>query len=692
MSVTITEEPGATVVRNVCPHNCPDTCSILTTVKAGRAVEVRGNPDHPTTRGFLCAKVSRYLERTYHAGRVLHPMRRVGAKGEGRFEPISWKEALDEIARRFKGIIAEWGAQAILPYSFSGTLGLLHNSSMDRRFFHKLGASLLDRTICGSAGVAGMAYSMGSSMGMDTESFEGARTILLWGTNTLTSNPHLWPFVTAARKRGARVIAIDPRKTRTAEQCDEHIALLPGTDAALALGMMHVIFRDGLGDEDYMDRYCVGRNELAARAAEYPPERVAAICGIPAASVEALAVEYATSKPAAIRLNFGMQRHTGGGMAARAISCLPAVTGAWRSASGGLQLWTFETFPVNHAALQRFELIPPGTRTLNMVELGRILTEVSDPPVKALFVYNSNPASVAPDLERVKAGLRREDLFTVVHDQFHTDTANFADLLLPATTQLEHVDMHIGYGHLYVMWNAAAIAPLGEAIPNTELFRRLAAHMGFNEPCFQDSDESMARQALQSEHPWLAGITFERVQAEGSVRLNVPTPFAPYAEGGFSTPSGKCELFSARMARDGHDPLPAWTPPRESSASSPELFARYPLTLISPPGHYFLNSTFSNVLTRFEKGPHLEIHPTDAAARSIINGQRVRIRNDRGAFLADAVVTERARPGVVVAPSLWSSSLTPDGRNVNHTTSQSVTDMGGGATFYDNLVEVEGVS
>ncbi len=679
-------------VRNVCPHNCPDTCAILTTVKNGRAVEVRGDPEHPFTQGFLCAKVNRYLERVYHPDRVLHPMRRVGKKGEGRFERISWQDALDEIARRYKDILQAWGPQAILPYSFSGTLGLLNYGSMDRRFFHGLGASHLDRTICATAGAMGLTYTQGNAMGMDAECFDGARTILLWGTNTLTSNPHQWPFLLEARKKGARLIAIDPRRSRTAEQCDQHIAPMPGTDGALALGMMHVIFRDGLCDQDYIDRYCVGGEALKARAAEYPPARVAAICGVEANTIEALAREYATQKPAAIRLNFGMQRHGGGGMAVRTIACLPAITGAWRSPHGGLLFYAYDAYPINYNALQRPELSPPGTRTINMNRLGAALTELDDPPVKALFVYNSNPARVAPEQERVRAGLQREDLFTVVHEQFQTDTARYADLLLPATTQLEQVDLHIGYGHFYVMWNAAAIAPPGEAVSNTELFRRLAARMDMTEPCFQDSDEELARQALDSAHPWLAGITLESVKAAGSLRLNVPKLFAPFAEGGFPTASGKCELYSERMAKEGYDPLPTWTPPVECGATNPALSARYPLALVSPHGHYFTNSTFGNVLQRFEKGPLLEVHPGDAAPRAIVNGDLVRIRNDRGAFVAQAVVTDRARPGVVIAPAMFWKSLTPDDQHVNHTTSQAVADMGGGATFYDNLVEVEKVA
>ncbi len=683
-----TVDPGITIVRGVCPHDCPDTCAMLVTVQDGVATRVQGDPQHPVTRGFLCSKVSRYVERTYHQGRVLYPQRRVGPKGSGEFERISWAEALRTIAARLQAISAEWGPQAILPYSYAGTMGLLHYGSMDRRFFHKLGASLLDRTICATAGATGYRYTIGASVGTDPEQFCNARLILLWGTNTLTSNPHLWTFIKQARKAGARVIAIDPWRSRTAAQCDQHIAPLPGTDAALALGIMHIIFRDGLHDQDYLDQHTIGAEQLKQRAAEYPPDRVAAITGLEVAVIEELAHAYATTAPAAIRINYGLQRHAGGGMAVRTLACLPAVIGAWRHPAGGILLSTSGTFPINYNALERPDLIPPGTRTINMSALGQALNDIDDPPVKALFVYNSNPAAVAPDLESVLAGLRRDDLFTVVHEQFYTDTARYADILLPATTQLEHVDLHKAYGQLYLAWNARSIAPLGEALPNTEVFRRLAAAMGFADACFHDDDETLARQALDMDHPALAGISLELLQAQSWSRLSLPQPWAPFADGNFFTPSGKCELYSEQMARDGFDPLPTWTPPYESPATNPQLAARYPLTLISPPAHHFLNSTFVNVLHRYEDGPTLEINPVDAHERNIDDGQLVLIHNDRGGFKARAAITDRVRPGVVVAPSIWWSALTPDGRNANHTTPQALTDMGGGATFYDNLVEV----
>lgn len=665
---------------------------MLVTVQDGKAIRVSGDPSHPVTQGFLCAKVSRYVERTYHPERVLYPMRRVGPRGSGRWQRITWDEALDEIVARFRAIIAEYGPQAILPYSYAGAMGLLMYGSMDRRFFHKLGASLLERTICAEAGFLGYKYTNGAAIGTDIEQFAQARLILLWGTNTLTSNPHLWPFIKRARAQGAQVIAIDPYRSRTAQQCDAHLALNPGTDAALALGMLHVIFAEGLEDREYLARATLGAEQLRARAAEFPPERVAAITGLQAAQIVDLARRYATTQPAAIRINYGLQRHAGGGMAVRTIATLPAVVGAWRYPAGGILLSTSGAFPLNIAALERPDLIPPGTRAINMNELGRALTELNDPPIKALFVYNSNPAAVAPDQTRVHQGLMRDDLFIVVHEQFPTDTAMYADLLLPATTQLEHADIHKAYGHLYLLWNAPAIAPLGEALPNTELFRRLAARMGFDDACFRDSDEDMARQVLQSDHPALAGITLELLKERGWVRLNLPQPWAPFADGRFPTPSGKCELFSERMAAAGLDPVPAYTPPAESPQTAPELAQRYPLALLTPPAHHFLNTTFVNVLKRYEGGPRLEIHPDDAAARGIGEGDLVRVFNDRGEFVVPATISERVKPGLVVALSIWWNRYLPAGRGVNATTSQRLSDMGGGATFYDNLVQVEKVS
>ena len=681
----------ARVHKVVCPHDCPDTCVMTVTVDEGRAVDLGGDPEHRFTQGFLCAKVNRYLERVYSPDRILHPLKRVGRKGDGRFARITWDEALDTIAGRFREVIAAHGPQAILPYSYAGNMGLLSYGSMDRRFFHALGASLLARTICSSAGAAGLKATVGKSIGFDPEAIVHARFIVAWGANIVSSNVHLWPFIEEARRRGATLVTVDPYRSRTAEKSDRHLAPLPGTDAALALGVMHVAFRDGLHDQPYLEDHTVGWEALRERARDWTPARTAAATGLPAAEVEWFARAYATTRPSAIRVNYGLQRHAGGGMAVRTIACLPAVTGAWRDVGGGVLLSTSGTFPTNNEALERPDLIPPGTRTLNMSQLGRVLTDATlAPPVGALFVYNSNPAAVAPEQEKVRQGLAREDLFTVVHELFPTDTVDFADVVLPATTTLEHYDIHKAYGHLYLSLSKPAIAPLGESLPNTELFRRLAARLGLDHPSLRESDEEMARQAMHWSHPNLSGISFERLDREGSVRLSVPDPHAPFAEGGFPTPSGKCELLAESLAALGLDPLADYVPPRESVTTSPELARRYPLAFISPPAHHFLNSTFSAqpVFVRREGEPSLTIHPSDAAHRGIAEGRMVRVFNDRGSFLAKARVSDAARPGLVVGLSVWWAKMCPGGRNANAVTGQELTDMGQGATFYDVLVEV----
>jgi len=680
------------VVRGACPHDCPDTCALLTTVENGRAIEVRGAPDHPATAGVLCTKVARYLDRTYSDQRLLHPMKRVGKKGEGRFARISWDEALETIATRFAEIARSAdGPQAIVPYSYAGTMGLLQGSSMDRRFFHRLGASLLDRTICASAGKAGWGAAIGASVGMDVEQFENSRLIVIWGSNAVTSNLHFWTRAQEAKRRGAKLIAIDPYRSVTAEKCHEHIALLPGTDGALALGVMHVLIAEELLDRDYIDRYTLGFTELAARAAEWSPQRVAQTCGIEAAQVTGLARDLGTIKPAAIRVNYGMQRVRGGGNAVRAIACLPALVGAWRHPAGGALLSSSGTFPVDQAALERPDLIAGAPRTINMSAIGDALLDAADPPIKAIYVYNSNPVAVAPESSKVRRGFARDDLFVVVHEIFQTDTADFADILLPATTQLEQTDVHLSYGHLYAVANNPAIAPLGEALPNTEVFRRLAARMGFSEPCFADSDDAMARQAWRRTDPRAADLDWDALKKDGWRRLALPAIHAPFAQGNYPTASGKCEFWSATQQALGEDPLPAYLPPRESAASNPDLAKTYPLAFISPPARNFLNSSFAN-LPQFvaeEKTPKLDLHPLDAAARGLHEGDVVRIRNDRGSFTAALRVTDRARPGVAVAPSIWWQKLAPDGRNANAVTSQALTDMGRAATFYDCLVEVE---
>jgi anaerobic selenocysteine-containing dehydrogenase len=670
-------EAARNTVRVACPHDCPDTCAMLVTVENGVATGIRGDPDMPFTEGTLCTKVAHYLERTYAPDRLLYPQRRIGKKGEGRFVRISWDEALDEIATRLKALAAE-DPEAILPCSYAGTMGMAQYMSMDRRFFHKLGASLLDRTLCSSAGKAGLKATLGASVGMDPERFDEARLIILWGANPVVSNLHLWSRVQAAKRRGAKIVAIDPYRSLSAEKCTQHIALLPGTDGALALGMMHVLISEGLIDRDYIGRYTLGYPALEKRVLEsYPPAWAASVCGIAVEEIVQLAREYGTTKPAAIRLNYGMQRHAGGGIAARTIACLPALTGAWRDAAGGIVLSTADFYAFDHAALERPDLLAGRRpRVINHSKLGDALTSAR-PPVRMTIVYNNNPVAVCPESDKVIAGFSREDLFTVVMDHFQTDTADYADILLPATTQLEHYDVHKAYGHLYMLANNPAIAPVGESLPNSEVFRRLAARMGFEEPCFRDSDEDLCRTALK-------GGSWESLKEAGWQRLDVPQRFAPFVQGGFRTPSGKCEFHSEWLEKQGLDPLPFYNPPAEAGE-------KYPLSFLSPPARNFLNSSFAN-LKRFrdlEQGPRLEMHPRDAAERGIADGDMVRLFNDRGSYRLRARVNGNPRPGVVVAPSVWWKKYSPDRRNANNLTSQRTTDIGGGATFYDCRVQVE---
>ena len=668
---------------------------MLVTVEDGRAIRVAGDPDHPITRGFLCAKVNRYVERTYHDDRLRTPMRRTGPKGSGQFEPITWDAALDEISERLGAIArSAHGPQAILPYSYAGTMGLVQGSSMDRRFFHLLGASKLDRTICSMAGTIGMRMTVGANVGADGEGVPDSDFILLWGTNTLTANPHLWPFILQARARGAPIICIDPIRTRTAMQCDEWLPIRPGTDAALALGMMHVIFARGLEDRDYLEQHTLGHEAMRERAAEWTPERTSQVTGLAEDVIVSLAERFGRATAAFIRVNYGLQRHAGGGMAVRTIACLPAVAGHWRRAGGGVQLSTSANFMFNKAALERPDL-GPAARTINMIRLGDALTlpdaGVGGPPVQAMIVYNSNPAAVAPDRNTVLRGLAREDLFTVVIEHFQTDTCDWADIVLPATTQLEHWDIHFAYGHHYVTLNRPAIAPVGDAKPNSEIFRLLAARMGMTDPLMLDDDVTLIRQSLDSQSPKLTGVTFETLLEHGWTRLNVPTPFLPYADGGFPTPSGKCEFYSARLAEMGLDPLPTYIPPYESIERDPALVARLPLTLISSPAHTFLNTTFVNItsLRRQAHEPEVLLHPADAERRGIAAGVMVTVHNDRGAFMAKARVDTTIREGVAWAPSIWWGKLAADGANANQTTSQRITDMGNGPVFYDNQVEIE---
>ena len=673
---------SVTTVRAACPHDCPDTCALRVTVDEGRVIKVQGDPDHPPTHGALCTKVSRYAERTHHPERVLRPLKRVGPKGSGRFEPVSWEAAIAEIAARLKGIAAR-APEAIVPYSYAGTMGLLQGESMDRRFFHRLGASLLDRTICASAGGEALTATYGGKVGMHLAHYAESKLILIWGSNSIASNLHFWTFAQQAKRNGAKLICIDPRKTETADKCHQHIALLPGTDGALALGLMRELIVNDWLDHDYIARHTEGWPGLRERAMAWTPERTAEVCGIGADEVRQLARDYGTTKPAAIRLNYGMQRVHGGGSAVRLVAILPCLIGAWRDAAGGMLLsasgW-FKRFR-NEAALQRPDLLAGRTpRTINMVTIGDDLLRESSPgfgpKIEALIVYNSNPVAVAPESPKVVKGFARDDLFTVVLEQFLTDTADHADIVLPATTQLEHLDVHTSYGHTYALINQPAIAPLGEAKPNAQIFRELAAAMGFDEPCFRDEDETLARTAFTAE------LDFEALRRDGWVKL--PVAEAPFAEGGFLTPSGKCRIDPPGLG------LPDFVPNHESALSTPALAQRYPLAMISPPARNFLNSSFVNVksLRDIEAEPLVEIHEADALARGIADGSIVRLFNDRGSYRCKAKLSTRARPGVVNALGIWWRKLGLDGHNVNELTHQRLTDIGRAPSFYDCLVEV----
>ncbi len=713
------------IVHAACPHDCPDACGVLITVEDGRATKIQGDPQHPVTRGFLCAKVAKYLDRVYSPDRVLYPMRRIADKGvaekQRSFAPgqpgaavptqagptqvwqrITWDEALDEIALRFRGIVAEFGREAILPYSYGGTLGALNGASMDRRFFGRLGASQLERAICSAAGEAGLLSVLGVKVGTEPEQFVYSRYIIAWAANIHGNNVHLWPFIAEARRKGAKLVVIDPYRTRTAACADWYLPINPGTDGALALALMHVIIGEGLHDADYVAKYTLGFEELREKVKAYPPERVAHWTGIAAEDIRKLAREYATVRPSVIRLNYGVQRSEGGGMATRAIAMLPCITGSWKEVGGGLQLSTSGAFGLNKDALTRPDLRPEGLdhmpRTVNMVELGKALNTLSDPPVKGLFVYNSNPAAVCPNHNEVVRGLKRVDLFTVVHEQFFTDTTDYADILLPATTFFEHKDLQAAYGHYYLQVSGQAIEPLGECRANVEVFRALAERMGFDDACFRESVDEMIDGALASSNPWLKGISRDRLERERQVRLNFRSqgsgargqsePFLPFAHGNFRTPSGKAELYSEAMKAQGLDPVAEFTPPAESRHGGQGT--AFPLELLARKADNFLNSSFSNLpsVQSMEETNLLEMHSADARARGIADGDKVRVYNRRGEIFLKARVDGVVQPGVVSAKLNW-AKLGPGLRNINVLTSEKLSDLGNSATFYSVLVEVE---
>ena len=671
------------VRHSVCALDCPDCCSLLINVENDRGSRLRGNPEHPVTRGFLCGKVAQYLEREYSPSRLLYPQRRTGAKGEGRFERISWDEALDTIAGRLAAVAKKFGPEAILPYSYAGTMGLLNSAGMDRRFFHRLGASRLDRTICSTAGAAGMTESVGLRYGTEPEQFRHARLILAWGANVLGTNVHLWPFILEARRNGAKFYTIDPHRNRTGSLSDKHFFIHPGSDAALALAMMHVIIGEGLHDAAYLAQHTEGFNGLKERVKEWTPQRAAGLTGIAADDIVQLAREYATTRPAAIRLNLGVQRSERGALSVRTIAFLPTLTGSWKEVGGGLQLSTSQAFHLNRAGLERADLqqqaLGREARLVNMALLGTALTQLSDPTVNAMVVYNSNPAAIAPNQNAVLAGLRRDDLFTVVLEQFQNDTADYADILLPVTTFLEHSDLYYAYGHYYLQLARPALPAPGETKSNVEIFRLLAERMGFTDACFRDSEDDMIRTLLDSEHPFIRGITIEELEREHFVRLRIPEPFLPFAEG-FGTRDGKCHFNAETLD---------YTPPVESRHGSAALGAKYPLELVSPKNDDSMNSTFGHRDAVDLQTATLEMHPEDAKRRGVVDADLVRAFNDRGSCLLKARVDGAVPPGVVCAPSVRWGKRAPGRRNVNALTSEVLTDAGGGPTFYSCLVEVE---
>ena len=702
-----------TTVVGACPHDCPDTCSILTTVEDGKAIAVRGNPDHPFTRGRLCVKVNNYEERVYSDKRVLYPLMRVGPKGSKQFQRISWDEAIETIAKRWKSIIATDGAQAILPYSYLGTQGILNGLNVGDPLFNKLGATVSERTFCDSGSCTAYMMTIGPTPGVDPESFVHSKYILLWACNTLGTNSHHWPFIEQAKKAGAKLVVIDPVRTRTARLADWHIPIRPGTDAALALAMIHVIIKENLVDRDYIDKHTVGYDELAERASTYTPEFAAQETGIPVEDIVKLAREYATTPPAVVRIGVAVERHAGGGQTVRAIACLPGLIGAWKHVGGGLLQLPIWAFPVKWEVLMRPDLQPEKMRVLNSWRLGPALTgELGfDPPIKTLFVYNANPMAMVTEQAKLEQGLEREDLFTVVSEHFLTDTARYADIVLPATTQLEQKDIMFSWGHLYLSYNNPAIEPLGEAVSNTELFRRLAKAMAIEDPSFYRTDDEIIEASLDWTNPVLRGITLEDVKAKGYARLTVPSAddWAPHREGNFPTPTGKCEFkstitgggnFVVPLFRQGYngdqdgtpvDALPHYIPPNENPQTTPALAKRYPLSLITPKSHAFLNSNYGNLPAQTAQAGEEQsvfLHPDDAEQRGIVAGAPIRVFNDRGAFEAFASISPDVMPGVVMAPSGYWHRSNRKGATVHALTPPAYADLGRAPTFSDVLVQV----
>lgn len=669
---------------SVCPHDCPDTCAWKVELEAGKVVRVSGDDTHPVTQGVICEKARYYPERIYGPRRVLYPMRRTGPKGSGTFERISWDEALEEIQVRWQVLIEKYGPESILPYSYAGTEGVINKGVMDQRFFNRLGATRLERTICSAAGGQGYKLAYGELRGFDPLDSVQAKLIIFWGINALETNLHQALLAEKARKNGAKLLVIDVHRNKTARWADDYYQILPGSDGALALGIAHILLREHWIDQGWTENHTLGLEALAAEAENYPPEKVARLTGLAVERLEELARIYALAKPSLIRIGNGLQHHDNGGMNTWAISVLPALTGAWQEVGGGALRHNSDYFPLNRQALERPDLIQGSPRQVNMIQLGRALTELN-PPVRALYVYNSNPAAVAPEQRLVLKGLGREDLFTVVHEQVWTDTTRWADLVLPATSSLEHADLYLSYWHTVLQWAEPVIPPLGESRANIEVFKELAERMGFTEPCFQDTAEDVARQALATPYWQAQGITLERLRAERFIALQVKKK--PFADGRFATPSGKAELKSERALQLGLTAVPTHRP----LAEGPEtLSSEFPFTLISPPNHTFLNSTFVDVTTLLAKAgrPTVEVHPQDAARLGITTGERVRLENERGDVVLTANVDDSVLPGVLVAPGVWWSEAYGDGSGVNTLTPDRLADLGHGAVFFSTLVKL----
>jgi anaerobic selenocysteine-containing dehydrogenase len=676
------------IVRAACPHDCPDTCAMHVTVdESGRATEVTGDPEHPITAGFLCGKVSNYLDRVYAADRLLKPLIRTGPKGDAAFREASWEEAIEAAGAGIEQAIERHGGESVLPYSYMGTMGALQAGSMANRFMNAIGASNLVRTICAEAGIVGTLSTHGLSPEVDPEEWAHARYLLVWGWNPMSTSPHLWRKLIDARKAGAKLVVVDPYRSRTANVADEHLRPLPGTDAALGLGMMRAIADAGLVDEEWCREHATGLDDVLERIGEHDVEHWAAICDVPAADIERIAREFAQTQPALLRLGVGAQRHLGAPTAYRTISCLPALVGAWRHRGGGCSyIPTATAAGVSSAVLNREDLRPGEVRSLNMSQLGDALTDPAlDPTVAALVVWSSNPAQVAPEQQKVLEGLRRDDLHTVVIEQFMTDTAAHADVVLPCTTQLEHLDAIFSWGHHYYTLNEPAIEPLGEAKTTTDAFRLLAARLGLDDPCFSESDEEMLA-AMLADEP--AGVSLGGLRERGWQKIDLGQGPTPHAEGGFGTADGKLQLRAAALAEQDLDPLPFFDEPAE--VTDEELAQRFPLALVTPKTHLFLNSTFANQKRQHsaQPEPFVVLSPEDAKSRAVEDQSLVRVFNDRGSFECRAHVSDDTRAGVLVAPMGWWSKDYRNGIGAQATTPQTLTKFGEAPTFNDNRVEL----